>query len=212
MLTFIGDPHGDLNFALQAAQNQQPAALILLGDQCLEEPLDQLLAPFPCPVFYILGNHDSDHPHFLENHFPAWEHNIGLKVTEIAAVRIAALPGVFRGKIWLPEGEPVWRGKHEFLDNMRGGNFKNWLPIKHWTTIFPEDFDCLLGQGTADILVCHETPSCHRNGFQVIDRLAEDLEVDLIVHGHQHVRYQDRLESGIKVVGLGRLGSFAVET
>ncbi len=212
MLTFIGDPHGDFSFALQEAMDKMPESQILLGDQCPEEPLDQILTRFPCPVFYILGNHDSDRPHWLENHFPAWEQNIGGKVTEVAAMRIAALPGVFREQIWHPDTGAKWQSKAAFLAHMRPGTgFHDGLPRQHWTSIFPEDFDHLLDQGPADILVCHEAPSCHRYGFAEIDELAELLEVDLIVHGHHHENYTAILESEIKVVGLDRVGSFAVD-
>ena len=38
----------------------------------------------------------------------------------------------------------------------------------------------------ADVLVCHETPSCHRNGFGAIDDLARDMRVQMVVHGHHH--------------------------
>ena len=210
-LLCMGDPHGDFAPVLEKARSEKPEAIVLLGDQCPEEPMDIILSRVPCPVYFILGNHDSDRPHWLKNHFPAWERNIGGKVSQIAGMRIAALPGVFRGKIWHPDTGVRWNRRRDFMAHMRPkSGFAGGLPIQHWTSIFPEDFDALFDQGPADVLVSHEAPSCHRYGFKELDELAELLQVKTIVHGHQHEYYQDELQNGIKVAGLNRHGTFQI--
>ncbi|ORU91082.1 MAG: hypothetical protein A6F72_00755 [Cycloclasticus sp. symbiont of Poecilosclerida sp. N] len=50
-------------------------------------------------------------------------------------------------------------------------------------------------------MVTHESPSCHRYGFEYLDVLAELMGAKLIVHGHQHVHYSDTLKNGIEVFG-----------
>lgn len=211
-LLFFGDIHGDFAPVVDKAYEEELEAIILLGDQCPEETMDKILARVRCPVYFILGNHDSDRPLWLRNHFPAWEQNIGLKIVTIAGFRIAALPGVFRGQIWHPKEGIRWHTRQDFMAHMRrGSGFENGLPLKHWTSIFPEDFDVLVKQGPADILACHEAPSNHRHGFREIDELAGLLQVKTIVHGHQHEYYEDKLENGTKVVGLNGHGIFYLQ-
>ena len=84
------------------------------------------------------------------------------------------------------------------FDRWRGG-----VPRKHRDTIFYEDHETL-GQLRADILVTHEAPSCHPNGFVAIDELARRMGVRLIVHGHHHVSYEGRTTDGIPVRGLAQ--------
>lgn len=38
----------------------------------------------------------------------------------------------------------------------------------------------------ADILVCHEAPSCHPYGYSEIDELAQTMGTKMVVHGHHH--------------------------
>lgn len=46
----------------------------------------------------------------------------------------------------------------------------------------------------ADILVCHEAPSCHPYGYSEIDELAQAMGVKMVVHGHHHDCLDYRLE------------------
>jgi len=45
-MIFVGDPHGRHEHIIDAIQSRQPAACVLVGDQCDEEPIDQLFAAF----------------------------------------------------------------------------------------------------------------------------------------------------------------------
>ncbi len=126
-------------------------------------PQDYILTSIQNKNFNI---HDPDQDHFICNHLPVWDQNIAGKVIELDGVRIAGLGGVFRGSIWNPKQEDTWRfyDLKSFLENCRPNiKFRNWLPRKHWASIFPEDFDILQDQGRADILVCHQPPSNHQS-------------------------------------------------
>jgi len=43
-MMFVGDPHGRYHHIIDAIDEQKPGSCILLGDQCYEEPIDQLFA------------------------------------------------------------------------------------------------------------------------------------------------------------------------
>ncbi len=106
----MGDPHGFFGPVFEAAQMHQPEAIILLGDQQPGEPLSDILKDVPCPVWWILGNHDSDQPRFTTNHFPLWDFNLENRVVEIAGLRIAGLGAEFREEIWHP-----WDRRQDWL-------------------------------------------------------------------------------------------------
>lgn len=44
----------------------------------------------------------------------------------------------------------------------------------------------------ADILVCHEAPSCHPYGYSEIDELAQAMGAKMVVHGYHHDRLDYR--------------------
>ena len=102
--------------------------------------------------------------------------------TEIGGVRVAGLPGVFKPRVWYPRADeashriepPRFHTRAAFLralppdEHWRGG-----LPLWHRDTIFPEDVERLRAE-RFDVLVTHEAPSLHPNGYAVIDRLAEE--------------------------------------
>jgi hypothetical protein len=83
---------------------------------------------------------------------------------------------------------------------------------KHWSSIYPDELNALADL-RADILVVHEAPGYHSNGFEILDDLARSLGVRVLVHGHQH----DRLDSshrwaaqGFKSFGVGLRGVTAI--
>jgi hypothetical protein len=66
----------------------------------------------------------------------------------------------------------------------------------------------------ADILVTHEAPGYHANGFEILDTLAQSMGARVTVHGHQH----DRLDSsdrwaqqGFKSFGVGLRGITSID-
>jgi len=93
-------------------------------------------------------------------------------------------------------------------DRWEGGHHR-----KHWGTIYPDELD-RLAELRADVLVTHEAPGYHPNGFDMLDTLAQSLGVTVAVHGHQH----DRLDSsarwaqhGFKSFGVGLRGITAID-
>ncbi len=88
-----------------------------------------------------------------------------------------------QGRLSKREGAPVQPAPDRIallVDEIRNSKLR-----KHKSSIFHDDYLALYGQ-TADILVCHEAPSCHPNGFQEIDALARSLRAKYVFHGHHH--------------------------
>ena len=66
----------------------------------------------------------------------------------------------------------------------------------------------------ADILITHEAPSYHPNGFQILDDLARALGAKVTVHGHHHDALDSSsrwAEQGFKSFGLGLRGITAID-
>ena len=195
---FVGDPHGKYEHICTAVEQHRPDAVVFLGDMDLPAPLEQVLAPIMAltDIWWIHGNHDCDAEAYYRHLFQSGlgDRSLHARVVTVAGVRIAGLGGVFRGQIWnpnAPQVEPLTR--EAFLQKQpkrsRKGNAQTGgLVLRHTATIFPEDHQTLMQQ-RADVLVTHEAPSCHRNGFKVLDDLAEALGVHTHFHGHHHLRY-----------------------
>ena len=207
-----GDCHGDFREALEVI-GQYPAkkvsGIFFLGDQTPERPLEIELARIgPALVqrtWFILGNHDSDRPEYLRNHFGMWDRHLHGRVIEVEGMRIGGISGIFRQKIWHPAKPPRWRDRLSYRDHVvdqRGELFENHLPLKHWSTIFPDDLKS--DSQSMDILLTHEAPGCHPHGFSVFDDFALSVGVKLIVHGHHHEDYSGIIKGEIRVLGLGR--------
>lgn len=119
---------------------------------------------------------------------------------------------MFRNKVWNPrEGVPRHRSREEFKAATRGagrgkeniGSFREGLPIRHHVSIWYDDYERLMRQ-QADILITHEAPECHPNGFRTLGELAEAMGVRLVVHGHHHAHYQGSTLRGITVIGVAQ--------
>ena len=178
-----------------------------------QRPLEQELAPILSltEIWYIHGNHDTDSQADHDNLFQSAlaDRNLHGRVVEIADTRIAGLGGVFRDQVWAPPAAPKYDSGKEYSKRCGKGNlWRGGLPLKHRSTIFPDDYFELVGQH-ADILVTHEAPSCHPYGFEVIDELARSLRAHTAFHGHQHDRldYASSLERmGFSAYGVGFCG------
>jgi predicted phosphodiesterase len=205
-ILFAGDPHRNFAPILRACAAHRPGTLILVGDCDLPAPLERVFAraiALRWEIRWILGNHDAETEAAYDNLTGA-PGDLGLRVTIIDGLRIAGLPGVFKPRVWQPgDGPPAFATRAEFQAALRPGEaWRDGMPLFHRDTIFPEDFRRLAAL-RCDILVCHEAPSSHPNGFAVIDALAETCGAQLIVHGHHHLSYEARLANGIRVRGLG---------
>lgn len=212
-ILFLGDTHGQFGHILRAVHAYRPEALVFLGDIQAKRPLQAEIAEVLdlTEVWWIHGNHDTDSPEYHDNLFHSTLSNRNLhgRVTEVAGVRIAGLGGIFREKIWYPPMDI----RYESAQDLQGRDreeceWRNGLPLRHRSSIFPEDYFSLIGQH-ADVLVTHEAPSCHPNGFDAIDELARSLGVEVSYHGHHH----DRLDYsggwtdlGFQAFGVGLRG------
>lgn len=201
-ILFCGDPHGRFLHIVRAAQETKASAVILLGDLQPGRALHLELGDIAGRTWFIHGNHDTDSEEGFHN---VWgsemaERNLhGRVVTLPDGTRVAGLGGVFRGRVWMPPDQPLFESTQEHgertpeYDRWRGGP-----SLKHWSSIHPETVDQLAAL-EADVLVTHEAPSCHPNGFEVIDDLARAMRVRAVFHGHHH----DRLDYGASTAKLG---------
>lgn len=174
-------------------------------------------------VWFIPGNHDTDRTPSWEA-LQAWpERNLHGRVVEVAGVRIAGLGGIFRSEIWRPDSSmpPKFASLQAYLNHLRLSTHPNdWAVrqqslrvIKHHSSLFPDDLDALAAQD-ADVLVTHEAPSCHPQGFALIDDLARALRVRTLFHGHHHdcLDYSgSTAELGFRAHGVGLRGISALD-
>lgn len=188
MILFAGDPHGSFTHLYPFIEEKQELALIILGDLQLTSCAElENLARY-CDLWFIHGNHDSKTISAFEALWGTEWHkrNLHGRVVEIQDKRIAGLGGVFRGQIWMPPNKPLFFDPIHFCQYCppeklwRGG-----LPLRHRTSIFPSDLENLADQ-QADILICHEAPRPHPSGFMAINKLASQMGVKQIYHGHHH--------------------------
>lgn len=207
-----GDPHGVFAHIVESVLEHQPAAIILLGDMECGRPLDVELSEIigKMPICYIPGNHDTEHAASYDNLVSAHCHNLHGRVLEVAGVRIGGLGGVFRRKVWNPDVETEWspqRTPEAFLHTLgRGNRWRDGLPLRHRSTIFPSELDALVRQ-RADVLVTHEAPSGHPHGFDALTRLAAGMGVSSAFHGHHHcdLAYPDEIWRGVGLRGITSL-------
>jgi predicted phosphodiesterase len=221
-ILYCGDPHGSFRHILEVADRTQASAIVLLGDMEPVRPLHAELAPILDRVWWIPGNHDADAD---DTWTWVWgsrlaDRNLhGRVVTLPDGTRLAGLGGVFREAVWYPsasaarEGAPAFRSRKEHgqatprQNRWQGGHHR-----KHWGSIYPDEVDCLAGL-RADVLVTHEAPGYHPNGFAILDTLAQSMGARALVHGHHH----DRLDSSaawesqaFASIGVGLRGISAV--
>ena len=226
-ILYCGDPHGQFRHIVEAAGHTRPSAVILLGDMEPQRPMHIELEPLlkrGVPTWFIHGNHDADGDEVWAR---VWgsemsDRNVHGRVVELPnGQRLAGLGGVFRQAVWYPSalaargGAPAFRTRQEHAaatprQDRWGGNGPH---RRHWGTIYPEELD-KLAELRADILITHEAPGYHPNGFALLDTLAQSMGVTVTVHGHQH----DRIDSssrweaqGFRSHGVGLRGITAID-
>lgn len=116
------------------------------------------------------------------------------------------LGGVFRGQVWMPDGNPNYYSPSTFMRRVGLSNiWRGGVPRRHRSTIFPSVYSNMLRQ-KADILVTHEAPSCHKKGFAALDRLSCSLGVRWFFHGHQHEDRAYGLQGAVFTRAVGYQG------
>jgi len=219
-ILYCGDPHGKFSHIVQAALDLDASAVILLGDLEPQRPMHIELEGILERVWFIHGNHDTDSK---ANWVNIWdselaERNIdGRVVTLPDGTRIAGLGGVFRESVWYPTipAEPKFRSRQEHASfTPKQDRWRNSVPLRHWSTIYPDEFEAL-SKLQADVLITHEAPGYHNQGFKSLNALARSVGAKVAVHGHHH----DQLDSsdqwaaqGFKSYGVGLRGITAIDT
>lgn len=214
-ILFYGDPHGQWEPLLDALDTSV-RSIIILGDlaEAKHHPhqVDEVrrvlkeLSARGIDWHTISGNHDSDTAEICDLVYrDLGDRLLDGRVVHVGKpnIAIAGLGGVVSGRIWDGVNKAAADSPEALLaitprqEHHRGG-----LPFKKRRTIFPSTVRELSGQ-KADVLISHEAPSCHPHGFAFINELAEAMGARLIVHGHHHAAYEDQLENGVLVRGLG---------
>lgn len=216
-----GDTHGDIyqiKKALEAAMEGGVDAIFVLGDFGYWEHLpagvafldetSHLATQAGVPVYFLDGNH--------ENHPLLWSTYTETNDEGFIIVR--------DNLYYAPRGHRWTWGGVRFL--ALGGAYsidrefreigESWWPEEQITD---EDVVKAIGDGsTVDIMLTHDKPraadphwrkpdlpACHPNQWQV-QRVVTEVKPDLLVHGHLHHRYEDRIHNGdggmTRVVGL----------
>lgn len=217
-ILFFGDPHTQLRAVAATTLALRPRAIVLLGDVQACAPLDVELADVldaGVQVTWIFGNHDADLGEQMWLNLTSADLNprsaagaLHGKVLDVAGIRVAGLGGIFRSSAWLPPDEPRARTFDELARRNKRLFPKVWQAksAEHRDSIYPADYDALAKQ-RAEILVTHEAPTSHRDGYRAIDELAHAMRVRLVVHGHLHQPYLSRNADGLLVAGVGAVGA-----
>ncbi|MBI6885141.1 metallophosphoesterase family protein [Pseudomonas putida] len=194
MIWFIGDVHGSLEHVIRMVKAHRPQAIIFLGDLECSLPLDMILRSIIdlTEIWFIPGNHDSDRPSYWHNlHGNSLsDRNLHGRVVNIAGHRVAGLGGTFEAMAWLPGAQDTGiQNYQDFLESLgRRPQHEDIIKTKKQhalSAIYPDDYFSLAME-SADILVCHEAPSCHPYGYSEIDDLASTMGVRMVIHGHHH--------------------------
>lgn len=226
-ILYCGDPHGRFRHIVDAAERTRASAVVLLGDMEPRRALHVELAPLveqAVRIHFIHGNHDADSDQLWVNVWASelTKCNVHGRVVELPnGQRLAGLGGVFRETVWYPSpsaargGAPAYRtmGAHAASTPRQNRWRGEGPPRKHWGTIYPETVDRLADM-RADVLITHDAPGYHPDGFDLLDALAQAMGAKLVVHGHHH----DALDSsdrwtrqGFKSYGVGLRGVTAID-
>lgn len=221
-ILYCGDPHGAFGHIVEAALHSDASAVVLLGDMEPKRPLHEELEQIRDRVWWIPGNHDADSDDIWAR---VWgsdlaDCNLHARVVTLPdGTRLAGLGGVFREAVWHPTpaaargGAPAFPSRADHAaatpqqDRWRGGHHR-----KHWGTIYPDELN-RLSELQADVLVTHEAPGYHPYGFELLDALAQSMQVKALVHGHHHDRLDSRsrwASQGFASIGVGFRGISAV--
>jgi len=230
MILFFGDTHAELRHLQYIVDREKPAAIVLLGDIEAQAPLDVVLKDLDTDIYWIHGNHDTDRLSSWENLHSSKlaDRNLHGRVMEVDGLRVAGLGGIFREEIWYPncsaDAAPNFDTYADYCDKqLQAARWQAYrhaggkpgpdveLPppelkgkaLTHLSSIFYETWLDLTGL-QADILVCHEAPTCHPHGFAAIDALAREMAVKQVFHGHHHENHvYGRQEGGYEAFGVG---------
>lgn len=222
MIWFLGDVHGRFNHVIRQVKLHRPEAVVFLGDLECSLPLDMILRPIleQTEIWFIHGNHDGDRPVYWHNlHICSLaERSLHSRVVDIEGYRIAGLGGTFESQVWLP-GSPDTgiQNYWDFLERLalRPLN-EDIIATKRQHALsanYPDDY-FTLAMEKADILVCHEAPSCHPHGYSEIDDLAQAMGAKMVVHGHHHDSLDYRSEwlwLGFEAYGVAFRSMMAID-
>lgn len=214
---FAGDTHGQHEHIVSHLIAEPDAVIIHVGDFELSRPaIEEFPDDVRSRIWWIYGNHDFDRPEHWSNLFNGdmRERCLHGRVVDIGGIRIAGLGGNFQQRVWMPPNPPAFPRRATLSRTTpRQDKHQDYgVPLKRAGAIWQEDV-LSLSRKRADILVCHEAPSTHQYGFEVLDELARSLRASWIIHGHHHDDSEGMIDNQIKVrcVALRKLMAFDAE-
>lgn len=236
-----GDIHGDLKhlvYLYEVAAEEQVDAIVQVGDfgyweneQIGIDFLDAAEEGFlltGVPMCWIDGNHENL-PLLIERYGPAAPGGHCRNKEGFWRIR-AGVWYIPRGTRW------VWRGRHFMglggaysidkahrIKLQRQDGHQRWFPTEQLTDADVER--ALADDARLDVLFTHDRPREARVPWdrhdillavpnqERIQQVVDRLRPRLLIHGHLHLRYQDRLAStGTIVEGLGSSNTEPLES
>lgn len=216
MIFVCGDPHQEFDHIVNAVLEHSPDAVILLGDITPLRPLEielELIKDLT-EIWWIHGNHDTDHANYFDNLFGSKlaDRNLHGRIVDIVGVRVAGMGGIFRSKIWT-DGDCSTASPESYLKTCsKAERWRDGLPLRHRSSIFPSEIQAL-SKHTADVLVTHEAPKLHPYGSTVLSELAKSLSVSAAFHGHHHedIQYAGGVWRGVGLRGIVTLDGEVIQ-
>jgi hypothetical protein len=213
---FLGDTHGDLDFAKSAAKlaRAHRAEIIQLGDWGFIFPgspqleaLSRILVKLGVTMRFVDGNHD-DHPSLKK--LRGRTHSRGVTI----AKNVIYQP---RGSVHEDEEDTrfLFLGGAPSIDRAGRIEGESWWPEE---TITQAEFKrALSARGPIHVLVTHDAPafppdlaargsrsyqSAQALSMKCIDALIRKHRPSRHFHGHWHVKYENRHDVGTVITGL----------
>ncbi|RYE60862.1 MAG: hypothetical protein EOO82_02685 [Oxalobacteraceae bacterium] len=148
-VALFGDPHGNFRPVRDMLFSPRPAHSSFLGDFDLDQPLDAELsdlASSSSSIFFVHGNHDADRESWHDFVFQSSlaGNILTARVIELDRIRFAGLGGVFHADVWHPlntNGKQKFLTRDDYLAVHSRSAWRGGLPLRHKSTIFPEDFN-----------------------------------------------------------------------
>jgi predicted phosphodiesterase len=209
-ILFAGDPHGDFRPIVRSALARKPDSVVLLGDYDLERPLHDEMKPLVdagIPIHWIAGNHDFDTEAFHDRLFLSdlKAANLHRRIAFVGKMSLTGLGGVIKTRVWDEQNRPIYKTRADLLRRYKKAErFRGGLPLDMADAIFHEDLEWI-SKRRFDILVMHEAPTTHEQGWPVLDDIVRRSRAKFVVHGHPHKNYLAQLGDAT-VIGVGKSG------
>jgi hypothetical protein len=229
IIVFAGDWHGNGPWAadmIRSAKNNGADVIVQAGDTGFKfdhnfmRHLRRALTETEIELYFVDGNHD-EHPQ-LFNKWKLDENGFGIPrfTNPVEVNRIHYVP---RGHRWDWNGKTfMGLGGAVSVDRQWRVQGDSWWPEEQIT---PRQFEYAMRPGKVDVMVCHdicdsaELPNLRKSSGwpedvlaesaehrKIIQQVVDQVQPELFVHGHFHVRY-DQMVGSMRVLSLDMDGT-----